>query len=307
MSNNTDTIKLNNDVRMPAIGLGTWRANETGVLAETVKTAIGLGYRHIDCATIYKNQREIGKALKEATVPRSELFIVSKIFQNNHLPERVGPALDEILDELQLDYLDLLLMHWPYALSPDMGHMGFSTSDLDPVPIMDTWRAMEILVESGKVRAIGVSNFNKSILQKMLPQCLIAPAVNQVEVHPYNPEHELVAFCQENNVAVTGYCPLGGGRVSVLRDATVEAIAGAHGCTPAQVLISWQVARGLAVIPKSTSPARLEQNLRTVALSPDDMRAIGQIPTRERKVDPYPEYPALKWVFHESEAECPVI
>ncbi|KAJ2783225.1 hypothetical protein H4R18_001826 [Coemansia javaensis] len=300
-------IKLKNGVLMPELGLGTWKGDEAGLLAQTVKTAIDLGYRHIDCATYYRNQREIGRALKEVAVPRKDLFIVSKIFQNNHRPERVAPALDEILDELQLDYLDLLLMHWPYALSPDMGHMGFSTSDLDPVPIMDTWRAMEILVESGKVRAIGVSNFNKSILQKMLPQCRVVPAVNQVEVHPYNPEHELVAFCEISGIAVTAYCPLGGFRVDVMGDATVQAIAKAHKCTPAQVLLSWLIARGIAAIPKSTSSARLAQNLQMVPLSLDDMQSLGRITTRQRKVDPSRDTPELKWIFHESEAECPLI
>ncbi|KAJ2363118.1 hypothetical protein IW150_006826, partial [Coemansia sp. RSA 2607] len=202
-------IQLNTGARMPEIGLGTWLGDTDGLLAETVTEAIKLGYRHIDCAKNYNNQKEIGKALASANVPREELFIVSKIWQNKHRPELVPGALDDILDELQLDYLDLLLIHFPYALKPDV-YFPTSVDDLDNVPIMDTWRAMEALVDSGKVRAIGVSNFSKSVLEKMISQCRIVPAVNQIEIHPYNQSHELVKFCHDNGIAVTGYCPLGG-------------------------------------------------------------------------------------------------
>ncbi|KAJ2714277.1 hypothetical protein H4R19_001812 [Coemansia spiralis] len=292
---------------MPKVGLGTWRANEAGTLAETVKTAIGLGYRHIDCAQMYDNQCEVGRALKEANVSRKDLFITSKLYENRHRPELVAGALDQILSELQLEYLDLLLVHWPFALKPEVGYDDPTPSDLDNVPIMDTWRAMEALADTGKVRAIGVSNFNATILRKMLPQCRIKPAVNQIEVHPYNPEHELVAYCQNNDIAVTGYCPLGGVRVNVLGDATIAGIAAAHGCSPAQVLISWQTARGIITIPKSTNPERLKQNLQIVALTPAEVRAINEIATRERKVDPACNMPELEWVFHENDAECPLI
>ncbi|KAJ1736251.1 hypothetical protein LPJ61_000035 [Coemansia biformis] len=301
------SIKLNNGVLMPEVGLGTWKAHEQGTLRETVKAALGMGYRHIDCAKIYDNQREIGAALKEAGVPRKDLFITSKIFDNRHRPELVAGALDEILDELQLEYLDLLLVHWPFAVRPDYSHGDYTAKDLDDVPIMDTWRAMEVLIGTGKVRAIGVSNFNRSILQRMLPQCRVRPAVNQIEVHPYNPEHELVGYCQANDIAVTGYCPLGGGQVDVLGDSTIQRIAAAHGCSPAQVLISWQVARGIVVIPKSNNVSRLKQNLQTVTLTLDEMQAIGQITTRQRKVDPSHATPELRWVFHEDEAKCPLI
>ncbi|KAJ2827405.1 hypothetical protein IWW50_001899, partial [Coemansia erecta] len=257
------TIKLNNGIAMPEIGLGTWRADEAGVLAKTVKTAVDLGYRHIDCAKIYNNQREIGKALKEVNVPRKELFIVSKIYQNKHRSELVPGAVDEILEELGLEYLDLLLMHWPYALKPEQGSTDFTADDLENVPIMDTWKAMEALVDQGKVRSIGVSNFNKSVLEKMVPQCRIKPVTNQVEVHPYNQQHELVKYCQQQEIVVTGYCPLGGNKISVMDDSFIKRIADAHSCTPAQVALSWLLARGIVVIPKSTNEVRLKQNLHT--------------------------------------------
>ncbi|KAJ1668181.1 hypothetical protein IW140_000652 [Coemansia sp. RSA 1813] len=301
------SFKLNNGVLMPEIGLGTWKGNKTGELEKTVKTAIELGYRHIDCAKCYCNQREIGKALKNVQVPRKDLFIVSKIFENSHRPELVEAAADDILDELQLDYLDLLLMHWPYATRPETGYSSFKSEDIENVPIMDTWKEMEALVDKGKVRAIGVSNFNKSILEKMLPQCRIIPAVSQTEVHPYCQEPELVEFCKSNGIHVTGYCPLGGTRINVMDDELIKHIAEAHICTPAQVALSWSLARGIAVIPKSNNPIRLKQNLKTVTLSSDEMRMIGKIQRRERKLDPGNDHEQLKWIFHPDEAQCPVI
>ncbi|KAJ2894783.1 hypothetical protein GGI21_005238, partial [Coemansia aciculifera] len=269
---NADDILLNNGKTMPAIGLGTWRANESGVLAQAIKTAVGLGYRHIDCAKIYGNQPEIGKALQQVDVPREDLFIVSKIYENKHRPELVAGALDEILDELQLEYLDLLLMHWPFAIKPEVDTIKIVSTDLEDVPIMDTWRAMEDLVSSGKVRSIGVSNFNQSILEKMIPQCRIVPAVNQVEIHPYNQAKELVKFCKKSGIAVTGYCPLGGTRINVMNDDFIKHIAEAHIGTPAQVALSWALARGIAVIPKSTNEVRLKENLRQITLTSDEMR-----------------------------------
>ncbi|KAI9501785.1 hypothetical protein GGI25_006449 [Coemansia spiralis] len=302
-----NSVKLNNGILIPEIGLGTWKADKTGIVAETIKNAVEAGYRHIDCAKIYGNQREIGQALKEVNVPRKDLFIVSKIYQNKHRPELVEGALDEILEELQLDYLDMLLMHWPYALKPEVGTADFNDEDIEDVPVMDTWKAMEALVDKGKVRAIGVSNFNKAVLEKMLPQCRIVPATNQVEIHPYNQSPELVKFCQDSGILVTGYCPLGGTKINVMGDNLIKHIAQAHVCTPAQVALSWSLSRGIAVIPKSTNAIRLKQNLHRVTLTSDEKRMIGNIKQHERKVDPSRDHEQLRWVFHEDEAQCPVI
>ncbi|KAJ2883708.1 hypothetical protein FB639_002119, partial [Coemansia asiatica] len=246
-------------------------------------------------------------ALKEITVPRKELFITSKVWQNRHRPELVADALDEILKELQLEYLDLLLIHWPFAIKPDSNAMSPTPEELDNVPIMDTWKAMEALLGSGKVRAIGVSNFNKAILEKMIPQCHIVPAVNQVEIHPYNQSPELVKFCQEKGIAVTGYCPLGGTKISVMNDDFIKRVADAHSCTPAQVALSWALSRGIIVIPKSTNELRLKQNLEKVTLTSDEKRMFAKIGKHERKVDPGRDSKELEWVFHEDKAKCPVI
>ncbi|KAJ2845096.1 hypothetical protein GGI22_006666, partial [Coemansia erecta] len=208
---------------------------------------------------------------------------------------------------LQLDYLDLLLMHWPFATNPETGYDGFNTEDIENVPIMDTWKEMEALVDKGKARAIGVSNFNMTILEKMLPQCRIVPAVNQIEVHPYCQQPELVEFCKSHDILVTGYCPLGGTKINVMDDDMINRIAEAHAGTPAQVALSWSLARGIAVIPKSNNPTRLKQNLKILTLTSDEMRMIGKIQKHERKVDPSRDHESLKWVFHPDEAQCPVI
>ncbi|KAJ2787457.1 hypothetical protein GGI15_000702 [Coemansia interrupta] len=299
-------IKLNNGALMPEIGLGTWLGDAQGLLAETVTEAIRLGYRHIDCAKNYGNQKEIGDALTRTDVPREELFIVSKIWQNKHRPELVPGALDDILNELQLDYLDLLLIHFPHAQKPDVLTKDPTLDELEYVPIMDTWRAMEALVDSGKVRSIGVSNFTRSVLEKMIPQCRIVPAVNQVEIHPYNQSPALVKFCQSNGIAVTGYCPLGGVKINVMNDDLIKRIAEAHQCTPAQVALSWALSRGISVIPKTTNKLRLKENLKKIELSYDERHAIAQIKTHERKVDPGRNLKELDWVVHE-DAVCPLI
>ncbi|KAJ2163143.1 hypothetical protein GGF46_000072 [Coemansia sp. RSA 552] len=302
------TIKLNNGVRIPEIGLGTWKAHETGVLYETVRDAIALGYRHIDCAKVYGNQREVGRALRDANVPRKDLFVTSKIFQNKHRPELVPGALDEILEELGLEYLDLLLMHWPFAVRPEQDTVAYTAAELENVPIMDTWKAMEALVDSGKVRAIGVSNFNMAILKKMLPQCRITPAINQIEVHPYNQEHDLIAFCHLKEIIVTAYSPLGGdGETNVVNDPVIQEIAKANNCSPAQVTISWLLARGVTAIPKTTNRDRLKQNLTQVVMSLDEQQRIGQITKTARNVNPGNRIEQLQWLFGGDQFECPLI
>ncbi|KAJ2660375.1 hypothetical protein IWW48_002959 [Coemansia sp. RSA 1200] len=239
------SYKLNNGTFMPEVGLGTWRGNDDGALVQTVKTAIELGYRHIDCAPYYANQRDIGKALKEIQVPREDLFIVSK---------------------LQLDYLDMLLMHWPFAVKPEVGFTeDYGAEDIENVP-------------NGHMEGDG------------------------------SLEQELVEFCKDNNIVVTAYCPLGGYEVNVMDDELLKRIADAHSCTPAQVALSWERARGIVVIPKSTNPICLKQNLEEfVALTPDEMRMIGNIKRFERNCDPGHDFKELNWVFYPEEAECPVV
>ncbi|ORX68169.1 Aldo/keto reductase [Linderina pennispora] len=185
--------------------------------------------------------------------------------------------------------------------------MTFTASDIEDVPIMDTWRAMEALADTGKVRAIGVSNFNQAILEKMIPQCRIVPAVNQIELHPFNQQTKLVNFCKQHSITPTAYCPLGGSDLSVIEDPFFKRMAEAHMCTPSQAVLSWNLARGVVVIPKSTNPQRLKQNLHRITPTNDEMRLSAKCDKQERRCHPLPDVKELEWVFHEDKATCPLI
>ncbi|KAJ2800775.1 hypothetical protein H4R20_003936 [Coemansia guatemalensis] len=300
-------IKLKNGVSIPEIGLGTSGIYEKGVLAVNIKTALQMGYRHIDCAKGHENQREIGKALQEASVPRKQLFITSRIPEDMLQPELVPCAVKEILNELQLDYLDLLLVNWPSSTGSGLKNDVYGAKCYGPVPIMDTWKAMEALVDSGKVRAIGVSNFSRAVLEMMIPQCRIVPTANQIEVHPHNPEHNLVNYCQLKGITIIAHSPLGGGSVRVMDDDLIQSIAKSHNCTPAQVIISWLWVRGIAVIPRSNNESRLKQNLSTVSLTLDEMQMIGRIQKRERRLDSGNNIEELTQIFYGNASKCPVV
>jgi len=289
--------------QIPAIGLGTWKSDPQ-LLQQAVQFAINSGYQHIDCASIYQNEAVIGDALHyvlaQNIVDREQLWITSKLWNSSHRPEDVLPACKATLKALRLDCLDLYLMHWPIAVAP---HVGVSFPDvnvadnfltLDEVPIKDTWQAMEELVSSGLVRYIGVSNFSQTKLKKLLPKTNIHPAVNQIENHPFLAQFDLVNYCNDNKILVTAYSPLGSGdRAStfkgkgeprLLTDTTILSIAEAHTGTPAQVLLAWQLQRGIAVIPKSTNEARITENLAAlnIKLSADEMAMIDKLDRNHR-------------------------
>ena len=279
-------------MNMPQLGLGTWKT-EPGEVGEAVKTALRLNYRHIDCAAVYGNEAEIGVALEEAfangIVARADVWITSKLWNTSHAPADVRPALMQTLSDLRLDYLDLYLMHWPVVLKKDAA-MPLSAADfisLDELPVADTWRAMEPLVGEGLCRRIGVSNFSVLKLEALLGAAQIPPAANQIEMHPYLQQPAMLEFCAAHNVHLTAYAPLGSGDLSLLADATVVAIAERHACTPAQVLIHWAMQRGTSVIPKSSNPERIAQNLAAadVALSDDDMRELAALERAQRFID----------------------
>nr|KAJ3419578.1 hypothetical protein HK105_006784 [Polyrhizophydium stewartii] len=290
------SFKLNTGAVIPAFGLGTWRSKPNEV-RDAVAHAIKVGYTHIDAAWVYENEDEVGAGIKASGVPREKLFITSKLWNTFHRPEQVPLGLKDTLTKLDTPYLDLYLMHWPLAHVND--GTGNSVKDettgkskIDPVPVIDTWRAMEKLVDEGKVKAIGVSNFNITKLKALLEVARIRPAVNQVELHPYLPQDELVDFCRKEGILVTAYSPLGStpGPGTVLNDPVVLEIAERNGKTPAQVLISWAIQRGTQAIPKSVNPTRIEQNLQYFALSDADFKALSDLnksrPAPTRYVDP---------------------
>jgi len=296
------TLLLDNGDRMPMLGLGTWKS-APGDVQRAVKEALRLGYRHVDCAFIYDNEREVGRALAESTregvVSRDELWVTSKLWNDCHAPEHVRPALEAALADLQLDYLDLYLVHWPVALKK--GVLGPASAEdfiaLDALPLAATWGALESARDAGLCRHIGVSNLSAPKLGALIEGARVKPEVNQVELHPYLAQSELVAFCAESGVHVTAYSPLGSpdrppqlmapGEPVLLQDPTIAAIAAARGATSAQVLIRWALERGTAVIPKSVNPERLKQNLAAadVSLTDADMEAIAALDRHRRYVD----------------------
>ena len=286
---------------MPALGLGTWKSAPDEV-GRAVLEAVRAGYRHIDCAWIYGNEAEIGSALKqlfsEGTVTREELWITSKLWNDCHAPEHVEPALRESLRNLGLDALDLYLIHWPVALQKGVlvPKLAAEMLSLEQAPLAETWRAMEGLVEKGLCRSIGVSNFNVPKLEALLAAARVPPAMNQVELHPYLQQNELVAFCQRAGIQLTAYSSLGSAdrpaglksadEPVLLRDETVARVAARHGVTPAQVLIAWPLTRGIAVLPKSVNPERIRENIEAASLKlcEEDLRELATLDRGQRYV-----------------------
>ena len=296
------TLELLDGTKMPALGLGTWKSEPEAVYG-AVRSALEVGYRHIDCAAIYQNEEEVGRALGDAfqagDAKREEVWITSKLWNDSHAPEQVRPALETSLRKLQLDYLDLYLIHWPVALKPGTmlprGPQDFVP--LSEIPLEATWGAMSKVSEQGFARQVGVSNFSQRMIARVSDATGVTPAVNQIELHPYLQQNARVAVCKERGIGVTAYSPLGSpdsaammGRkdeVLLTRHPTIVEIAESHGATPGQVLIAWALVRGTSVIPKSVNPGRIAENWASqrLALTPEDMRAIAALDRHERMVD----------------------
>lgn len=294
-------ITFDNGDTLPALGLGTWKS-QPGEVGAAVRAALEIGYRHIDCAWIYGNEAEVGEALADALgdglVTRDELWITSKLWNDRHATEDVLPAIEETLSALRLDHLDLYLVHWPVALKPGK-HMPESADDMLPLeelPLAETWAGMESTVDAGLARHIGVSNFSAAKIAALAEDARMKPEVNQVELHPYLAQRELLATCAEHGVVVTAYSPLGSpdrpasmlqeGEPVLLEDPGVGAVAARHDATPAQVLIAWALARGTSVIPKSVSPERLRENFmaQELELTEADMAELDALDRHRRYV-----------------------
>ncbi|WP_165044396.1 aldo/keto reductase [Dysgonomonas sp. ZJ709] len=235
---------LNNGIKIPAVGVGVFRVEDANIAYQTVKTALSVGYRHIDTAMIYGNEEAVGKAIKDSGIPRQEIFLTTKLWNDDQRSGKVQEAIDASLKRLGTDYIDLYLVHWPVKES-----------------YVSIWKKMEEVYKSGKAKAIGVSNYNTHHLDDLLKEAEIVPAVNQIECYPYLTQESVVKYCKEKGIHPQAWGPLGAGQSDVLSNPVVVEIAKKHGKSPAQVVLRWNVERGVIVIPKSVHEARLIENL----------------------------------------------
>jgi len=275
---------------MPALGFGTLIPDKVVTIAAT-RDALEAGFRHFDCAERYRNEREVGEALQTGLaalgITRDDIFVTTKVWNTNHRPERVEPAFEGSLDRLRLEYLDLYLIHTPFAFQPgdeqDPRDQNGNVIYDNGVALLDTWRAMESLVDGGRCRAIGLSDIALNELSPIYESARIKPAVVQVESHPYLPETELLEFCKEKGIVLLAFAPLGHGmRPGLLEDPVISAIAVRIGKTPAQVLLAWAVQRGTALLTTPKNAARARENFDISSLPEDAFEEINRIQTRQR-------------------------
>jgi diketogulonate reductase-like aldo/keto reductase len=261
-------VTLNNGVKMPQLGFGVWQVPDDQA-TDAVAIALKVGYTSIDTAMIYKNEKGVGRAIAEASVPREELFITTKVWNSDQGYEKTLRAFDESLDRLGLDYVDLYLIHWP-------------TPTYDQY--VDTYKALEKLYHDGRVKAIGVCNFEIEHLERILKECEVVPVLNQVECHPYLAQNELKEFCAKHNIFLEAWSPLEQGG-EVLQDEVIQTIAATHSKTPAQVVLRWHLQNNTIVIPKSVTPSRIEENMNVFdfELSANEMDQINTLNRNRRR------------------------
>jgi len=296
------TFKLRNGQDYPSVGLGTCKANDDEIIEALKYAILECGYRAIDTAEMYQNEEAIGRGLQEIfkTVPREEIVVTTKFWNDHHSREGVRAALQESLKKLQLDYIDTYLVHWPMAVTEqknfDKIFDGSEKIEFAKVPLRDTWEELEKLVDEGLIKNLGVSNFGVQLLLDLLTYARIMPSVNQCELTPYLPQHGLVKFCLDQGILPEAYGPLGAllgifhgndkyeNVKKCIENEDIVDIAKKHGKSPAQVILAWNLARGVKVIPKSSNPGRVLENLRAteVELDAEDIAKINAITTRVR-------------------------
>ncbi|MEJ1222925.1 aldo/keto reductase [Sediminicola sp. 1XM1-17] len=259
---------LNNNVKIPSVGFGTWQTPDGDAALNAIKTAVQNGYRHIDTAAIYANEKGVGMGIKACGIERKELFVTSKVWNTERGYESTLKAFEKSLKDLQLDYLDLYLIHWPAA-----AHQFDNWQQINS----DTWRAMEKLYTEGKIRAIGVSNFLEHHLEPLLAKAKVSPAVNQIEYHPGCMQQNCVQFCADHNILVQGWSPLGRGKV--LDHKMLQEIAQKYHKTVAQLCIRWALQNDVLPLPKSSTPHRIRENfdIFDFEISASDIASINQL------------------------------
>ncbi|NNU84116.1 aldo/keto reductase [Geobacillus sp. BMUD] len=266
-----DCATLHNGVKMPWVGLGVYKVKEGEEVRSAVRTALEVGYRHVDTAAFYENEEGVGQAIRESGIPREQVFVTTKVWNTDQGYETTLKAFDKSLKKLGFDYVDLYLVHWPVKGK-----------------YKETYRALEKLYKDGYVRAIGVSNFHIHHLQDVLADCEIKPMVNQVEYHPRLTQKELHAFCQENGIQLEAWSPLMRGEI--LNEPTIVDIGRKYGKTPAQVVLRWDLQHRVVTIPKSVTPARIKENadLFDFSLTDEEMKQIDALNLNKR-VGPDPD------------------
>jgi diketogulonate reductase-like aldo/keto reductase len=267
-----NVVTLNNGLKMPQLGFGVWQVPDEEA-AVAVSTAFKVGYTSIDTAMVYQNEAGVGKAIKESSIPREELFITTKVWNSDQGYENTLRAFDESLERLGLDYVDLYLIHWP-------------TPQFDEY--VDTYRALEKLYKDGRVKAMGVCNFEIEHLERILNECEVKPVLNQVECHPYLAQNELKDFCAKHDIFVEAWSPLDQGG-EVLQDEVITQIAETKEKSPAQVVLRWHLQNNTIVIPKSVTPSRIEENFQVFdfELTEEEMKQINDL-NRNRRKGPHP-------------------
>jgi len=261
-------IMLNNGRTIPQLGFGVFQVKPEDTV-EAVTTALQTGYRHIDTAEMYGNEKEVGEAVAKSGLARADVFVTTKLSNDAHLPDDARAAFDLSLEALGLDYVDLFLIHWPLPTRYDGDFVS-------------TWHTLEEFYRDGRARSIGVSNFQPHHIRRLHAEAEIPPAINQIEVHPYLTQDDVRAFCAEHQIAIEGWSPIAQG--DVLEDPTINEIAGRVGQTPAQVVLRWHVERGDIIFPKSVTASRIRENFDIFGfeLSGEDVEAISALNKDER-------------------------
>ena len=258
-----DYTLLNNGVKIPMLGLGTYRIGRTDDdVYNAIRTALDMGYRHIDTATLYENEAPIGKAIRESGIPREDIFVATKLWGDDVLKDEISQAFERSMQLLDIGYVDLYLVHWPVKGK-----------------LVSTWREMEKIYASDKAKAIGLSNHLQHHLEEILDEANVLPAVNQVEMHPYVVLNDLVDFCEENAIVCEAWSPLGSSKVPLLEEKILREMGDKYGKSPAQVVLRWNIERGVVAIPKSSNKERQAANLDIFdfKLTPEDVQLINSL------------------------------
>jgi 2,5-diketo-D-gluconate reductase A len=260
------TVTLNNGTEIPQLGFGVFQV-EPERTQEVVESALGVGYRHLDTAAIYRNERGVGDAIRASGIPREELYVTTKLWNANHKRDKALAAFDHSLELLDLDYVDLYLIHWPLPMYGEY---------------VEAWKALEEIAASGRAKTIGVSNFLPDHLQRLLDESDTVPAVNQIELHPQHQQREVVEFCRQHGIAIEAWSPLASGQIVDRED--VAAIAEKYGKTPAQVTLRWHLDEGRVVFPKSNDPGRQRENFDILdfSLTPEELAVFDALDVGRR-------------------------